>query len=73
MKEELKSLTAKLGAQRNRLDQELVKQSNDDGCEFGNFQMRIAKGRPGDISSNSYAESSRSVVVTARMFREASR
>jgi hypothetical protein len=59
-----------LAAKRDSLD-DLIYQASD--FEFDDFQQHIARGRPGDIVEEEYAEESRSVVLTAALIRKAAR
>lgn len=59
-----------LAAKRDSLDK-LVYEASD--FEFDSFQAGVARGRPGDIVEEEYAEEARSVVLTAALIRQAAR
>ncbi|MFV8754563.1 alginate O-acetyltransferase AlgX-related protein [Nannocystaceae bacterium ST9] len=69
-RERLGKLDQELADKRDSLDDLLYEAS---GFEFDDFQQDIARGRPGDIVEEEYAEEGRSVVLTAALIRKAAR
>ena len=65
----LGAVDGELAERRDALDAAIVRHSND----FDWFDRKVAKAQPGDIVEEEYAESSRSVLVTAALLREAAR
>ncbi len=66
----LSEAAQELDTTRNKLDR-LISSASDH--EWGGDEREIARGQPGDIVSNEYSESSRSILVTAKLIRQASR
>ncbi len=69
-REQLEKVEQDLELERDSLDELIVKTHWN---EFDEFQADIAKGRPGDIVEEQYAEEGRSVELTAALIRETAR
>lgn len=69
-REQLTAVEKALLEKRDGLD-DLIMQVN--WAEFDDFARDVARGRPGDIVNEEYAEEGRSVELTAALIREASR
>jgi len=67
----LDDLGQKIAEQRETIDRKLLVGNEDEN--FGNFQLEVARGRPGDIVREDYGESSRSIQVTAGLIRQAAK
>ncbi len=69
-RERMTAVERELADKRDNLDNLLYEAS---GFEFDDFKQDVARGRPGDIVEEEYAEESRSVVLTAALIRQAAR
>ncbi|MFY0535611.1 hypothetical protein [Nannocystis pusilla] len=67
----LDAVDKQIADQRVTIDRKLAA-SSEDG-KVGNFQLEVARGKPGDIVREDYGESSRSLQVTASLIRQAAK
>ena len=67
----LDAVDKQIADQRVTIDRKLAATSEDG--KLGNFQLEVARGKPGDIVREDYGESSRSLQVTASLIRQAAK
>ncbi|WAS92610.1 alginate O-acetyltransferase AlgX-related protein [Nannocystis punicea] len=67
----LDAVDKQIADQRVTIDRKLASTSESE--QLGNFQLEVARGKPGDIVREDYGESSRSIQVTAGLIRQAAK